>query len=49
MRYQPWMNEDERSPEQIRKDKLLSLRHEETELIKRLDAIRYEIAQLSGQ
>ncbi len=46
MRHEPWMNRDERSPEQIRQDRLRNLRHEERELMDRIETIRTEIYKL---
>ena len=45
MRHATWMECDERTPEQIRQDRLRYLRHEEAELVKRLALVRIAIEE----
>ena len=46
MRCEPWMNHDERTPEQRRQDRLHNLRYEKSELLRRLSALRKNIKEL---
>jgi hypothetical protein len=46
MRCEPWMYRDERTPEQIKRDRIRSLQHEKGELERRLDRVRHDLAEL---
>lgn len=48
MRCEPWMNQEERTPEQIRQDRLRTLQHEKTALVLRLDRIRSDMRDLGA-
>ncbi len=48
MMHVEWMCRDERSPEQIRRDRLRSLDHEEAELMRRLARVQEERAAITA-
>lgn len=46
MRHASWMEDDERTPEEIRRDRLRNLRHQESSLLTQLDKVRSQINDL---
>lgn len=46
MRHQEWMERDERTPEQIQRDRIRHLQVEEAAVMRRLESIQAEIATI---
>lgn len=49
MKCEPWMNRDERTPEQKHRDQIRSTEHEEAGLLRRLEAVRGRLKELRGE
>lgn len=46
MRHEPWMERDERTPGERRRDKLRSLKQQEADLSRQLSAVREKITRV---
>ena len=49
MRAKPWMNQDERTPEEITQQRLRNLQLQEGRLVKERERVRSEISELSRE
>jgi hypothetical protein len=45
----PWMNEDERTPEEIRRDRIRNLEHQEADLMRLLEKVRADKREIEAQ